>query len=135
MNFQEFYTKSENRLTDAILSLWATGDKDMQDYFKYLLSQEPIMADVIFQGTFPWEQDKLKFGETTNVFQKEFINALDSIKDQEFQFPKDRNPYKHQVKSWKKLLVDKKSIAVTTGTGSGKTECFMLPVLQDIYEN
>lgn len=31
MNFQEFYTKTENRLTDAILSLWATGDKEMQD--------------------------------------------------------------------------------------------------------
>jgi DEAD/DEAH box helicase domain-containing protein len=111
MNFQEFYTKSENRLTDAILSLWATGDKDMQDYFKYLLAQEPIMADVIFQGTFPWEQDKLTFGETTNVFQKEFINALDSIKDPEFQFPKDRHPYKHQVESWKKLLTNNKSIA------------------------
>jgi DEAD/DEAH box helicase domain-containing protein len=135
MNFQEFYTKSENRLTDAILSLWATGDKDMQDYFKYLLSQEPIMADVVFQGTFPWEQDERTFGETTNVFQKKFINALDSIKDPEFQFPTDRHPYKHQVESWKKLLIDKKSIAVTTGTGSGKTECFMLPVLHDIYEN
>ena len=32
MNFQEFYKKTENRLTDAILSLWATGDKEMQDY-------------------------------------------------------------------------------------------------------
>jgi DEAD/DEAH box helicase domain-containing protein len=80
MNFQEFYTKSENRLTDAILSLWATGDKDMQDYFKYLLSQEPIMADVIFQGTFPWEQDKLKFGETTHVFNFLKIETLTNIK-------------------------------------------------------
>ena len=135
MNFQEFYTKTENRLTDAILSLWATGDKEMQDYFKYLLTQEPIIADAVFQNTFPWEQDKLTFGETTNVFHQEFINALDSIKDPEFQFPKDRNPYKHQIESWKALLNQKKSIAVTTGTGSGKTECFMLPVLQDIHEN
>jgi DEAD/DEAH box helicase domain-containing protein len=135
MNFQEFYTKTENRLTDAILSLWATGDKEMQDYFKYILSNEPIMADAVFQNTFPWEQDKLTFGETTNVFNKDFINALDSIKDKEFQFPKDRNPYKHQLESWKVLLNEKKSIAVTTGTGSGKTECFMLPVLQDIQEN
>lgn len=94
MNFQEFYKKTENRLTDAILSLWATGDKEMQDYFKYLLTQEPIIADAVFQNTFPWEQDKLTFGETTSVFQNEFINALDAIKDKEFQFPKDRKPYK-----------------------------------------
>ena len=33
MNFKEFYNKTENRLTDAILSLWATGDKEMQDLF------------------------------------------------------------------------------------------------------
>lgn len=135
MNFQEFYTKTENRLTDAILSLWATGDKEMQNYFKYLLSQEPIIADAVFQNTFPWEQGNLTFGETTNFFDQKFINALSKIKDEDFRFPKGRKPYKHQLKSWQELLNQKKSIAVTTGTGSGKTECFMLPVIQDIYKN
>lgn len=135
MNFQEFYTKSESRLTDSILSLWATGDKKMQDYFKYLLSQEPIMAKVVFQSTFPWEQGNLNFGETDQIFQQDFIKALDVISDPEFRFPKSRKPYKHQLQSWRILLNEKKSIAVTTGTGSGKTECFMLPVLHDIYEN
>lgn len=135
MNFKEFYNKAENRLTDAILSLWATGDKEMQDYFKFLLSQEPIMADAVFENTFPWEQDKLTFGQTSTVFKQEFIDALDAIKDEDFQFPKTRHPYKHQLKSWKMLLNKNKSIAVTTGTGSGKTECFMLPVIHDIYEN
>lgn len=134
MNFKEFYTKTENRLTDAILSLWATGDKDMQDYFNFLLSQEPIMAEAIFQNMFPWEQDKLTFEQTT-VFQEGFKNALNSIKDPDFRFPNDRKPYKHQLQSWDILLNKKKSIAVTTGTGSGKTECFMLPVLQDLHEN
>ncbi len=135
MNFKEFYSKTENRLIDAILSLWATGDKEMQDYFKFLLAQEPIMADAVFQNTFPWEHDKLTFGETNTIFEQEFINALDAIRNPEFQFPKKRNPYKHQLDSWKALLNKEKSIAVTTGTGSGKTECFMLPVLQDIHKN
>lgn len=135
MNFQEFYHKTENRLTDAILSLWATGDKEMQDYFKFLLRQEPIMADVVFQNTFPWEQGRLHFEETSHLYDPKFIDALDAIEDPEFRFPKDRKPYLHQLHSWQALLQSKKSIAVTTGTGSGKTECFMLPVLQDIYEN
>lgn len=135
MNFKDFYNKTENRLTDSILSLWATGDKEMQDYFKFLLSKEPIMADAVFQNTFPWEQSKLNFGQTSNVFKQEFIDALDSIKNPDFQFPKERHPYKHQLKSWEMLLKKNKSIAVTTGTGSGKTECFMLPVIQDIHEN
>ncbi|WP_416440840.1 DEAD/DEAH box helicase [Leeuwenhoekiella sp. A16] len=135
MNFKNFYHKTENRLTDAILSLWATGDKEMQDYFKFLLSQEPIMADAVFQNTFPWEEAKLTFGQTSTVFQQEFIDALDAIKNKDFRFPKTRHPYKHQLESWKMLLNKNKSIAVTTGTGSGKTECFMLPVLQDIHQN
>jgi DEAD/DEAH box helicase domain-containing protein len=135
MNFQEFYKNTENRLTDAILALWATGDKEMQEYFKYLLSEDPIIAETIFQNTFPWEQGNCAFGETTTVFQEKFINALATIKDPDFQFPIDRKPYKHQLKSWDTLLNKKKSIAVTTGTGSGKTECFMLPVLHDIHQN
>ena len=109
MNFQEFYKNTENRLTDSILSLWATGDKEMQDYFKYILTQEPIIAETIFQNTFPWEQGDLSFGETTAFFQKEFIKALATIKDEDFQFPMDRMPYKHQLESWQTLLNQKKS--------------------------
>jgi len=50
-------------------------------------------------------------------------------------------PYEHQYQCWKTLLKDKSpdgknmSIVVTTGTGSGKTECFMLPLVQDLIEN
>src|SRR5680860_491856 len=107
----------------------------MQDYFKFLLSQEPILADAVFQNTFPWEQDQLTFGQTSTIFKQEFIDALDAIKNPDFRFPKTRHPYKHQLKSWKTLLNKNKSIAVTTGTGSGKTECFMLPVIHDIHQN
>src|SRR6185436_14899440 len=38
-------------------------------------------------------------------------------------------PYEHQSLSAKLALVDGKSLVVMTGTGSGKTECFLLPIL------
>lgn len=47
-------------------------------------------------------------------------------------------PYEHQYQSWRTLLKDKTeeglpmSICVTTGTGSGKTECFMMPLVCDL---
>ena len=50
-------------------------------------------------------------------------------------------PYEHQYQCWKTLLKDHTqdgkpmSIVVTTGTGSGKTECFMLPLVQDLLNN
>ncbi len=38
-------------------------------------------------------------------------------------------PYQHQAISTKLALVDGHSLVVMTGTGSGKTECFLLPIL------
>lgn len=38
-------------------------------------------------------------------------------------------PYQHQAISLKLALVDGRSLIVITGTGSGKTECFLLPIL------
>ncbi|MCH7664134.1 MAG: DEAD/DEAH box helicase, partial [Chloroflexi bacterium] len=38
-------------------------------------------------------------------------------------------PYNHQARSLQLTLVENKSIIVMTGTGSGKTECFLLPIL------
>lgn len=38
-------------------------------------------------------------------------------------------PYQHQALSTQLSLVDERSLVVMTGTGSGKTECFLLPIL------
>jgi hypothetical protein len=135
MNFKEFYQNTEQRLTDAILSLWATGDAETQKYLKHILQEEKLLAEPVFQTTFPWEPSDTLFEKSNKIFDNHFIIALDKIQDEEYRFPKSRFPYKHQVESWHTLLNEKKSIAVTTGTGSGKTECFMLPVLYDIYKN
>lgn len=134
IKFKKIYSEIQNRLKDSILSLWATGDAQFQKYLSELFEEEKLLAEPVFQNTFPWTPAKESFGDLTNLFDTNFINKLDKIKG-EYEFPKNRNPYVHQIKSWKVLLNEKKSIAVTTGTGSGKTECFMLPVLQDLYEN
>ena len=38
-------------------------------------------------------------------------------------------PYHHQAMAVRKALVEERSLVVMTGTGSGKTECFLLPIL------
>ena len=53
-------------------------------------------------------------------------------------FP-DRNKveskmYEHQFKSLSTAIKERKHIVVTTGTGSGKTECFLFPLIYDIYK-
>lgn len=47
-------------------------------------------------------------------------------------------PYDHQVKSWHRLSTQEqeaKPTIITTGTGSGKTESFMYPILDYCYRN
>jgi DEAD/DEAH box helicase domain-containing protein len=40
--------------------------------------------------------------------------------------------YDHQWESLKEVIINQKDIVVTTGTGSGKTECFLLPLLAQL---
>lgn len=44
----------------------------------------------------------------------------------------DRRLYTHQYDSLQEAFVNRKNIVVTTGTGSGKTECFLLPIFADL---
>ena len=41
------------------------------------------------------------------------------------------NLYEHQWDSLNAVIAGKKDLVVTTGTGSGKTECFLLPLLAE----
>ncbi len=43
--------------------------------------------------------------------------------------------YKHQWDSLSKVIIEQKDIVVTTGTGSGKTECFLLPLLAQLAKD
>ena len=45
-------------------------------------------------------------------------------------------PYMHQEKAFKRLLGENgKSTLIATGTGSGKTECFLYPILEYCYKH
>ncbi|MHB1327920.1 MAG: DEAD/DEAH box helicase, partial [Gemmatimonadales bacterium] len=41
--------------------------------------------------------------------------------------------YLHQERAFRAFLVEQKDIVVATGTGSGKTECFLVPMLGSLY--
>ena len=88
-----------------------------------------FLADPAFEATFGWKTaahsiDTLQGGLLT----PELINAMDQAGDHAFK--RQRFPYRHQLRSWEILnRDDPQSLVVTSGTGSGKTECFMTPIL------
>lgn len=138
MDYENFYITARKNLVESLTSLWFRGLGDAQKYMRTILSgEETLMAKPVFQSIFPWESGEYSFDDHANklgLFDPSFVNALASEKiPAEYRFPLERIPFKHQTKSWKAMLSKKeKTIIVTSGTGSGKTECFMLPVLQDI---
>ena len=139
MNYSKFYTKAREQLINSMVNLWVRGLSKEQDYLRQLLeNEEPLLAEPVFQSIFPWESSEHTFAEhasTLRVLKPEFVEALSGNEvDSEQRFPEDRRPYKHQTESWEAMLGEPKgkTIVVTSGTGSGKTECFMVPVLQDL---
>lgn len=47
-------------------------------------------------------------------------------------FPDGRKLWRHQWESLRSVIEERRDIVVTTGTGSGKTECFLLPLLAEL---
>ena len=45
---------------------------------------------------------------------------------------RDSRPYAHQLAAWQATLGQGRSCLVTAGTGAGKTECFLVPVIDDL---
>ncbi len=140
MNYSEFYISAKKMLVDSLVSLWFRGNGKEQEYMRHILTEdEPLLSEPVFQSIFPWEESKETFEEHSsklNILSSSFVEALSSdCIEEELRFPLDRHPYKHQTKSWEVMLSGRdKTIVVTSGTGSGKTECFMIPVLQDIAQ-
>lgn len=139
MNFLNFYKEANQQLIDAMVSMWASGHPIEQQHLRKMFEKEPLVAEPVFQTIFPWNQSSYNFKEHAtqiNLFDEAFVAGLSTPKDDscvDFVFPADRCPYTHQTASWRALLQEHKTIVVTSGTGSGKTECFMIPVLQDLY--
>lgn len=123
MKFANIYNETEENLRLALLSLWAPGKHPMRKPIEELFKKEPLITEPVFQSTFGWEA----------VSDSSWRNYLNTDVIDRLRIGEKYSPYKHQAESWRNLR-DGKSIVVTSGTGSGKTECFMYPVISDLYE-
>jgi DEAD/DEAH box helicase domain-containing protein len=105
-----------------------------------------LLADPLFEPTFPWLANPKTFNELrNNLLEDSLVSALDQeqkirVGDTDLNLSGQAlkaswYPYVHQIKAWEVLSDQRpKSIVVTSGTGSGKTECFMLPILNDLVK-
>ena len=93
-----------------------------------------FIADPTFEAVFGWApSDETMQDLAGSLLSQKLVNAMDSPPEdliENYRFAKNRSPYAHQLKAWQLLSENEpKSLVVTSGTGSGKTECFMVPIL------
>lgn len=89
-----------------------------------------------------WDKKDFYFDDNSKYYAQDGWNTDTFTASHHTGFPTNPYlPYQHQYECWKTLSEEvelpngnmaKKSMVVTTGTGSGKTECFMLPLVSDL---
>lgn len=108
--------------------------------------QEPALAAFIrqsfarpralFAGPYLELTPPYKTGETLEELAAEGVLSSRLLEMACFKegrpLPTDAPLYKHQASALRKLCAEDRNIVVSSGTGSGKTECFLIPILNDL---
>lgn len=138
--FSELVKQSVSRATESTLSILGISDPALRTHLSQQMksdcgADEAFLAPPLFEHTFGWEFADVKIADLkSNLLSEVVINALDDKSNGRYQFKSEYSPFKHQLQAWQALLAENaQSVVVTSGTGSGKTECFMVPVLEDLY--
>ncbi|WP_113905745.1 DEAD/DEAH box helicase [Aliidiomarina celeris] len=135
--FQALIEQSQNRIKEATLGVLGLRNEGLRRHIEKQFSdclgaEGSFLANPVFEHTFGWTPGEKSFAELSpELLHPQLIKTLHEAP--KYEFHKSIKPYKHQVEAWR-VLTDKKprSAVITTGTGSGKTECFMVPILDDL---
>lgn len=117
----------EKSYRDYIASTIHFEDRQLQSQLQDILESRNYLAKGPFlEATPPYSKDL-----TVRQLVKEGVlcNSMLNITGLDV----DRRLYVHQVNAIRKA-VEGKNYIVATGTGSGKTECFLLPIINDILK-
>ncbi len=150
MEFFKLYQSNLESVKSSLTSLWCSeaSSEKQKGYAKQLkeLIDKEIFAS---EGYEPLVQSMEYYEPSTQEESKEVFKYIEKglWENSQKKIDKDDDtfrlipqksyypPYKHQVKAWKSLTAqDCRSMVVTTGTGSGKTECFMIPLVNELIK-
>jgi ATP-dependent helicase YprA (DUF1998 family) len=91
---------------------------------------ESFLADPVLEFAKSWELADKTFGELSGgLLHRDLVAALDGAEKE--RLAQHQRPFSHQIEAWR-AAAEGKSFIVTSGTGSGKTECFLIPILNDL---
>lgn len=114
----------ENEFREYIKDTFHFKDNDYQKQFEKELDNQ-----VLYKGPFLSASLPFSSGKSINELIKE--GKMSSLFSDFNKVVPDRSLYIHQEQAFNKII-NGRSVVVTTGTGSGKTECYLYPILESI---
>lgn len=117
---------SDNDLSDVLSKLWSEGAID-----------DSLVGDLWVEGTYPGEktEDSLESLAAAGLFPPDLCAHIKERKC----FPIDRHLFSHQSEAIRTAAERGKphrpALVITAGTGLGKTEAFLLPALQEMWND
>lgn len=139
MNFLELYKNNRKSVVDALTGLWC-GEPINDSQRAYAKRIEEMIPSLFApENAIPLVQCMNLYEPVHSVSREDAETLVGGLWDKPEK--KSYAPYEHQYQAWHTLLEKKSpdgkpmSICVTTATGSGKTECFMMPLIHDLSKN
>ncbi|HHW03031.1 MAG TPA: DEAD/DEAH box helicase [Thermoanaerobacterales bacterium] len=118
------------RYLDYLETTFAFNNKDLQKQLtEELRKQGKFFKGPILEATPPFEN-----GHSINFLIEQGVLSPEFRKLCTPELPLDRNLYMHQEIAIRKLVEERRNIIVATGTGSGKTETFLIPILNHLFQ-
>lgn len=130
------------RAAIATVSLLSPASQTLRTHLQARLrapvgTEGSFLAMPVLESLFDWERAPQTMADLarTGLLPEKLVTAMDQPPEPyvEERFARDWQPYRHQLQAWTALgAAEPRSVMVTTGTASGKTECFLVPILADL---
>ena len=134
---------SENlrqRMLDFALDDNFTRDRRLAEICRLIWGGPPseggLISELWVEGAFPSKSSDYTLDDLVSA--GKFDARLRDILNTSAAMPSERKLYTHQYEAIERAQSEtgeRPSIVVTAGTGAGKTEAFLLPLLDDLYRN
>lgn len=133
-----------DRSASSILGTYGLRTAPLRAHLGKLLTQAPgtpdgFLSDPVFEPMFEWEPapETMLDLAAQGVLTDDLVQAMDHVSDDPelapHRFEMAWHPYTHQLETWRLLKrEDPQSVLLTSGTGSGKTEGFLIPILDHL---
>lgn len=98
------------------------------------VAEGALVREPLIEGAAPFVASGRTFADCSgDPLHPAVVRAIGSDAAGDYRFSPDMHPYKHQLEAWEHLRApERRSVLVSSGTGSGKTECFLMPLLSDL---